>query len=66
MPLLYVAGSGEVHVYIPTSGREVATLPTGAVHRQSPIVADGRVAIAEGNANDHQTSGIFDIFSLPR
>jgi hypothetical protein len=65
-PLLYVAGSGEVHVYIPTSGREVATLPTGAVHWQSPIVADGRVAIAEGNANDHQTSGIFDIFSLPR
>jgi hypothetical protein len=63
-PLLYVAGSGAVHVYILTSGRQVATLPTGSVHWQSPIVADGRVAIAEGNANDHATSGTFDIFSL--
>jgi hypothetical protein len=63
-PLLYVAGSGAVHFYIPTSGREVATLPTGSVHWQSPIVADGRVAIAEGNANDHATTGAFDIFSV--
>jgi putative pyrroloquinoline-quinone binding quinoprotein len=62
--LLYVAGSGAVHVYIPTSGREVASLPTGSVHWQSPIVADGRVAVAQGNANDHATSGAFDIFSL--
>ncbi len=35
---LYVAGDGAVHVYVPTSGREVATLP-GALHWQSPIVA---------------------------
>jgi hypothetical protein len=62
--LLYVAGPTEVHVYIPTSGRQVATLPFGAVHWQSPIVADGRVAIAEGNANDHATSGVLDIYSL--
>jgi outer membrane protein assembly factor BamB len=62
--LLYVAGAGAVHVYVPTSGREVATLPTAAVHWQSPIVADGRVAVAEGNANDHSTNGVLDIFSL--
>jgi len=61
--LLYVAGSGAVHVYIPTSGRLVATLPTGSVHWQSPIVADGRVAIPLGNANDHVTSGQLLIFS---
>ena len=61
--LLYVAGSGAIHVYIPTSGREVATLPTGSVHWQSPIVADGRVAIPLGNANDHATSGQLLIFS---
>jgi PQQ-like domain len=61
-PLLYVAGSGAVHVYVPTSGREVATLPSGSVHWQSPIVADGRVALAEGNANDHATTGVFDIY----
>jgi hypothetical protein len=61
-PLLYVAGSGAVHVYVPTSGREVATLPSGSAHWQSPIVADGRVAVAEGNANDHATTGVFDIY----
>jgi hypothetical protein len=64
--LLYVAGAGAVHVYVLTSGREVATLPTGSVHWQSPIVADGRVAIPEGNANDHDaSSGVFNIFRLP-
>ena len=63
--LLYVAGAGAVHVYVPTSGREVAQLPTGSVHWQSPIVADGRVAVPEGNANDHVTSGVLNIFRLP-
>jgi outer membrane protein assembly factor BamB len=62
--LLYVAGSDSVRVYVPTSGRQVATLATGAVHWQSPIVADGRVAVAEGNANDHATSGVLDIYRL--
>jgi outer membrane protein assembly factor BamB len=63
--LLFVAGSGAVHVYVPTSGREIASLPSGSVHWQSPIVADGRVAVAEGNANDHATSGVLDIYTLP-
>ncbi len=63
--LLFVAGDGAVHVYVVTSGREIATLPSGAVHWQSPIVADGRVAVAEGNANDHATSGVLDIYRLP-
>jgi hypothetical protein len=39
-------------------------LPTGSVHWQSPIVADGRVAIAEGNANGHATTGVLDIYRL--
>ncbi len=60
--LLYVAGSGAVSVYVPTSGKQVATLPSGGVHWQSPIVADGRVAVAEGNANDHATTGVLDIY----
>ena len=63
--LLYVAGNGSVRAYVPTSGRQVATLLTGTVHWQSPIVADGRLAVAEGNANDHATSGVLDIYSLP-
>jgi outer membrane protein assembly factor BamB len=62
--LLYVAGSGAIHVYVPTSGREVASLPTGSVHWQSPIVADGRVAIALGSANEHATRGTLLVFSL--
>jgi outer membrane protein assembly factor BamB len=63
--LLYVAGSGSVHVYVPTSGKEVASLPSGSVHWQSPIVADGRVAMPEGNANDHATTGVLDLYHLP-
>jgi hypothetical protein len=63
--LLYVAGSGAVSVYVPTSGRRVATLPSGDVHWQSPIVADGRVAVPEGNANEHATRGVLDIYRLP-
>jgi hypothetical protein len=62
--LLYVAGSGSVRVYVPTSGRLVAMLPSGAVHWQSPIVADGHVFLPEGNANDHATSGVLDIYRL--
>jgi outer membrane protein assembly factor BamB len=60
--LLYVAGSGSVNVYVPTSGKRVATLPSGGVHWQSPIVAAGHVFVAEGNANDHSTDGVLDIY----
>ncbi len=60
--LLVVAASGSVHVYLAASGREVATLPFGAAHWQSPIVADGRIVVAEGNANEHQTVGVLDIY----
>ena len=63
--LLYVAGSGSIRVYVPTSGKQVAELPVGSIHWQSPIVADGRVAVAEGNANDHRTSGVLDVYALP-
>jgi hypothetical protein len=60
--LLYVAGNGSVNVYVPTSGKQVATLPSGSVHWQSPIVAAGHVFVAEGNANEHSTSGVLDIY----
>ena len=61
--LLYVQGSGVIRVYRPTSGRVVAELPCGDVHWQSPIVDGGRVIAAEGNANDHRTSGALDVYS---
>jgi len=60
--LLYVQGDGGIRVYLPAGGRLVATLPCGPAHWQSPIVVDGRVVTGEGNANDHRTSGILDIY----
>jgi outer membrane protein assembly factor BamB len=63
--LLYVAGDGQLHVYVATSGREVAAPLSGVVHWQSPIVADRRIALAEGNANDHATTGVLNLYRLP-
>lgn len=60
--LLYVAGDGALHVYAPTSGKLVASLPSGRVHWQSPIVVDGTIVLGEGNANEHATSGVLDIY----
>jgi hypothetical protein len=63
--LLYVydiAGGG-LNVYLPRSGRRVATLPTGPGHWNSPIVVDGRIALGEGDANEHSKSGVLDIWS---
>ncbi len=63
--LLYVLSlGGGVNVYRPVLGTLVTTLPTGSAHWQSPIVTDGRVIVAEGNANDHATKGVVDIFRL--
>jgi outer membrane protein assembly factor BamB len=61
--LLYVAGDGAVHVYAPGNGHELAQLPSGPVHWQSPIVVDGLVAMPEGNANDHATTGVLDVYA---
>ena len=58
---VYDPGGG-LNVYAPFSGKLLHTLPAGAGHWNSPIVVDGRVALPEGNANDHATSGVLDIF----
>ena len=62
--LLYAfdPGGGVLHVYAPKTGKLVATLAAGAGHWNSPIVVDGRIALPEGNANDHATSGVLDIY----
>jgi outer membrane protein assembly factor BamB len=62
--LLYVQWGGDIHVYAPATGKVVGELPIGDAHWQSPIIADGRVASGEGNSNDHQTSGVLDIYKL--
>jgi hypothetical protein len=64
--LLYVynAGGG-LHVYDPTSGTQIANLSCGGGHWNSPIVADGRIALPEGNANQRSATGVLDIWSAP-
>lgn len=39
------------------------SIPRG--HWNSPVVADGRIALGYGNANDHATTGAFVIWRLP-
>ena len=56
---------GALDVYEPTSGKVIAVLPAGRGHWSSPIVTDGRVALPEGDANQHRTSGVLDIYRLP-
>jgi outer membrane protein assembly factor BamB len=60
--LLYVQWSGDIHVYAPRTGAVLADLPIGDGHWQAPIVVDGRVAAAEGDANHHATSGVLNIY----
>jgi hypothetical protein len=60
---VYDPGGG-LHVYEPASGKPVATLNSGSGHWNSPIATDGRVALPEGDANDHATTGVIDIWRL--
>jgi PQQ-like domain len=63
--LLYVYDPhGGLAVYLPRTGRQVATLAAAAGHWNSPVVADGRIALPEGDANQHASSGILDIYRL--
>lgn len=64
--LLYVYDpAGALRVLDPATGGVLADLPAGAGHWNSPIVIDGRIALPEGNANDHSTTGVLDIWRLP-
>jgi hypothetical protein len=65
--LLFVfdQGGNGLRVYQPASGTQITALPSGVGHWNSPIVADGRIAVPEGSANDRASSGIFDIYRLP-
>jgi outer membrane protein assembly factor BamB len=65
--LLYVYDpyGGGVKVYTPGRGKLIKTLAAGSGHWNSPIATDGLVVLPEGNANDHVTSGVLDIWHLP-
>jgi hypothetical protein len=60
---VYNPGGG-LNVYRPGTGALVTTLPAGGGHWNSPIVVDGHVALPEGDANSHLTSGVLDIWSV--
>jgi len=63
--LLYVYDPGGALNVYPTSSREpVATLPAGLGHWNSPIVADGRIALPEGDSNDHALIGVLDVYRV--
>ncbi|MEA2266384.1 MAG: hypothetical protein QOE27_1967 [Solirubrobacteraceae bacterium] len=55
--------AGQLDVYVPSSGRLLARLDAGPGHWNSPIVAGGRVALPEGTANDHRSTGVLDLYS---
>jgi len=64
--LLYIYDpDGGLRVYEPATGRQIADLECGRGHWNSPIAVDDKIALPEGNANRHSTSGILDIWSLP-
>jgi hypothetical protein len=56
---------GVLRVYDPETGQLLAELECGSGHWNSPIVADGRIALPEGNANSHRTTGVLNIWRLP-
>ena len=64
--LLYVYDEtgGALIVRSPKTGRQLASLPAAQGHWNSPIVADGRIFLPTGNANDHASSGVLDIYHL--
>ncbi|HVC00552.1 MAG TPA: PQQ-binding-like beta-propeller repeat protein [Candidatus Dormibacteraeota bacterium] len=64
--LLYVYDPrGALRIYNPLNGTVIAELRCGSGHWNSPIVVKGKIALPEGNANQHATSGVLDIWSLP-
>jgi outer membrane protein assembly factor BamB len=64
--LLYVySPQGGLRVYDPAKGTQIANLECGGGHWNTPIAADGKIALPEGNANQHVSTGVLDIWSLP-
>jgi outer membrane protein assembly factor BamB len=62
--LLYVYDpGGGLRVLSPGTGRLIARLSAGGGHWNSPVVADGRIVLSEGDANDHSSHGLLDIYT---
>ncbi len=61
--LVFDPTGGGLRIYRPSDGKLLRTLPAGDGHWNSPAVGDGRIALPEGDANDHAKSGVLDIYS---
>ena len=63
--LLYVYDpSGTLNVYQPMTGAVIARLAADHGHWNAPVITDGRIALPTGDANDHSTSGILNLYTL--
>jgi outer membrane protein assembly factor BamB len=62
---VYDQTHGALIVRAPRTGHQLASLPVGQGHWNSPIVVGGRIILPTGNANDHGSSGVLDIYHLP-
>ena len=61
--LLYIYDpNGSLNVYKPATGKLVSSFAAGGGHWNTPIVTDGFIALPEGSANDHATTGVLDIW----
>lgn len=54
--------NGGLRIYNAKTGRQLAKLPCGSGHWNSPIVVDGQIALPQGNANSHRTTGVLNIW----
>jgi hypothetical protein len=68
----YNVDEGGLSIYDPTPetgtslpNEPLITLSIPRGHWNSPVVADGRIALGDGNANSHATAGDLYIWSLP-
>lgn len=65
--LLYVydENGGALEVYAPATGRRLASLRAQSGHRNSPIVAGGRIILPVGSYHSQSTQGTLLIYHLP-
>jgi hypothetical protein len=64
--LLYVYDpGGALVVYRPMTGAQIARLPANSGHWSSPVPGFGVIALPEGHANGHRTSGTLSLYHAP-
>ena len=63
--LLYVYDpAGALNVYNPANGKLIVRLPAGSGHWNAPVIGGGRIALPQGNANNHSQTGTLNLYVL--